>query len=135
MRANFIFKQLQKSRQPVFVVPACHQPVLDGFNQHFLVTVHFPQTSAINKYQQHLKKLSWECRELNPRPLGDRQECYHCTMQPPADTLCYWRQREIRFPVSYLELQDTLNWAWWCPTLEALSRSWKRMTNIVAIRK
>ena len=32
----------------VFVVIVCHQAVLDGFDQHFQATVHFPLSSAID---------------------------------------------------------------------------------------
>ena len=36
----------------VFVVLPCHLPVLDGLDQHFQGTVHFPLSSAIDKPQQ-----------------------------------------------------------------------------------
>ena len=36
-----------------FVALAFHQQVLDGFDQHFQASVHFPIASAIDKAQQH----------------------------------------------------------------------------------
>ena len=36
----------------LFVVLACHKPVLDGFNPHFQASVLFPLTSAVNQSQQ-----------------------------------------------------------------------------------
>ena len=41
------------------------------------------QSSAINKSQQHQEKNSWECQELNPGLLGEKQICYIRAMQPP----------------------------------------------------
>ena len=34
-----------------FVVLSCHWPVLDGFDWHFQASVHFSQSSPINKFQ------------------------------------------------------------------------------------
>ena len=31
-----------------FAVLACHKPELDGFDQHFQATVHFPLTGAVD---------------------------------------------------------------------------------------
>ena len=39
-----------------FVELVCHQPVLDGFNQHFQTSVHFPLTSTADKSQQRQNK-------------------------------------------------------------------------------
>ena len=36
----------------LFIVLACHQPVLDGFDQPFQASVQVPLASAINKSQQ-----------------------------------------------------------------------------------
>ena len=44
-------------------------------------------SSAVNKYQQHQVKNSWERRESNPWQLGEKQDCYLCDMQPPS---CCW---------------------------------------------
>ena len=52
-----------------FVVMACHQAVLDGFNQHFQASGHFPLTSAFDKSQQ-LEINFWEHQELNQ---GEKQ--------------------------------------------------------------
>ena len=32
----------------IFVTLDCHWPDLDGFDQHFQATVHFPLTSTVN---------------------------------------------------------------------------------------
>ena len=37
-------------------------------------------TSAVNKSQQHQEKNSWECQELNPELLGEKQVYYLCVM-------------------------------------------------------
>ena len=39
--------------EQVFLVLACHSPVLDGLDWHFQASVHFPLSSAINKSQWH----------------------------------------------------------------------------------
>ena len=39
---------------------------LDGFDQHYLASLHFPQRSVIDKSWQHL--INWERRESNPEP-------------------------------------------------------------------
>ena len=39
-----------------FVVLACHQLVLDGFDHHFLAFAHFPLTSHFNRSQQYQNK-------------------------------------------------------------------------------
>ena len=31
----------------------------------------------------------WERQEWNPGPLGERQECYLCAMQPPGNLYCF----------------------------------------------
>ena len=40
-------------QQKLFVVLACHLPVLDGCDQHFQASVHFPETIPVYKPQQH----------------------------------------------------------------------------------
>ena len=46
--------------------------------------------SAINKFQQHQEKNSWECRESNPGPLGGKRVCYLlCSAAPHIDTF-FW---------------------------------------------
>ena len=57
----------------------CHYPVLDGLDQHFQDSVHFPLTSAIDKSQRCHNKF-WEHRESNPGLLGEKQECYLCAI-------------------------------------------------------
>ena len=50
--------KLQRRRKGLIiflVVLTCHYPVLDGFNEHFQATVHFSQSRAIDKPQQHQK--------------------------------------------------------------------------------
>ena len=39
-------------------------------------------SSSINKSQQHQEKNCWECRELNPGLLGEKQVCYLRAMHP-----------------------------------------------------
>ena len=41
-------------------------------------------SSAIDKSKQHEKKNSWERQQSNLGPLGEKQECYLCAMQPPV---------------------------------------------------
>ena len=43
----FDLSGLQATRSTFFVVLACRKPELDGFDQHFQATVHFPWTSAV----------------------------------------------------------------------------------------
>ena len=50
-----------------FLVLACHYIVLDGFDQHYQASVHFPLT--INKFQQHQNKFSGMLR-IKPRATG-----------------------------------------------------------------
>ena len=40
----------------------CFPAVLDGFNQHYQVFVHFPITSTVDNCQQHQKKFLWTSR-------------------------------------------------------------------------
>ena len=64
-----------------FEVLASHMPELDGLDQHFQATVHFPLTRAANQPQQHqyffFKKLSWMLG-IEPRAAG-----WEVSMQPP----------------------------------------------------
>ena len=69
----------------VFVVLACHQPELDGFNQHFQVTVQFsPSTTGSLSLARPIifppKKIQ-ECWESNPGLLSEKQACCICAMQ------------------------------------------------------
>ena len=61
-------KQLQEFLD-IFLVLACHYPLLDGFDQHFQASVHFPLTSAVNKSQQHGNKFSGMLR-IKPGAAG-----------------------------------------------------------------
>ena len=61
------------------------QLVLNGFNGHLQSSVHFPLISAVNKSQQHWYKFLGTPR-IEPEPLGEKQECYLCALQPPF----YW---------------------------------------------
>ena len=62
-------------------------------------------SSGVNKSQQHQEKKSWERRESNLGPLGEKQECYLRALQPhncPLVSLyCKWRQEQV-FKVSLL---------------------------------
>ena len=62
-------------------------------------------SSAVNKSEQHQEKNSWERRESNLGPLGEKQGCYLRAMQPhyrPLVSLsCKWRQEQV-FKVSLL---------------------------------
>ena len=69
------FWRLWNGANIFFVELACHYPALDGFNQHFPASVHFPLTSTVDKSQQHQHKFSgmpriepgaaeWEARML-----------------------------------------------------------------------
>ena len=49
----FTVKQLPLVTLKLFVVLACHWPVLDGFDQRNEATVHFPLSSAVDEPQQH----------------------------------------------------------------------------------
>ena len=54
---------------------------LDGFDQHYQASIHFPLTSANYK--------SLERRDSNPSQLGEKFERYLCAMQPsPQIELC-----------------------------------------------
>ena len=56
--------------------------ILDGFDQHYQASVHFPLTSTIDKSQQHENNFWGEWRILNPGVLDEKQECYLCATQP-----------------------------------------------------
>ena len=46
-------------------------------------------SSAINKSQHHQEKNSWQCRELNPGLMAEKQVSSLCAMQPhSADFVC-----------------------------------------------
>ena len=69
VRATFNIVQVYRK----FVEIACHWRVLDGFDQHFQATVHFPISSAIDEPQQQRQLLSGKFRERwesNPGWLG-----------------------------------------------------------------
>ena len=40
-------------------------------------------SSAVSNSQQHQEKNYWDCWELNPGRLGEKQGYYLCAMQPP----------------------------------------------------
>ena len=50
-------------------VLACHYPVLDGFNQNFQASVHFPLASANKKSQQHQNNFL-EMPRIKPKAAG-----------------------------------------------------------------
>ena len=61
-----------------FEMPACHSPVLDGFNQHFQASVHFPRTITVDKSQQYWAKFLGTPR-IEPVPAG-----WEVRMLPPC---------------------------------------------------
>ena len=79
----------RKWQHYICVLLDCHQPVLDGFDQHFQALVCFPLTSSVGKSHQHRKINIWECQESNPGPLYEKQECCPCAM-PQVAPLFTW---------------------------------------------
>ena len=70
-----------------FLVLACHQLVLDGFDQLLSFIMHCPHTlssalQSINLYDikkfEILFEKSWERRELNLGQLGEKRQRYLC---------------------------------------------------------
>ena len=53
-QSSFRASQHQRENLKFFILDAT-SPLLDGFNQHFQASVHFPLTSAGDKSEQHLK--------------------------------------------------------------------------------
>ena len=66
-----------QGQEGFFVVLACHEPLLDGFDQHFQATVHFPQLGpSIN--------LSSIKRNFFGKAKNQTQaHCENAAMQPP----------------------------------------------------
>ena len=52
--------------QVFFVVVARHKPVLDGFDQHFEASVHFPLTSTSQQYRNKFSGM----RRIKPGAAG-----------------------------------------------------------------
>ena len=69
--------KMEKFRWSFYVVLEWQLPVLDWFDWHFKASVHFTQSSAINKSQWHRKipqKAFREWRKSNLGLLGEKQE-------------------------------------------------------------
>ena len=68
--------------QQFFVVLPCHYTVLDEFNQHFLASVHFPLTSAFDKFRQHCNKFLGTLR-IEPEAAGWEASVLPLCFAPP----------------------------------------------------
>ena len=55
-----VLYSLPKLNRYFFVLLVCHLPVIDGFDWHFHISVHFTLSSSINRSQQH-----WKIQEIN----------------------------------------------------------------------
>ena len=79
-----VLYSLPKLNRYFFVLLVCHLSVIDGFDWHFHISVHFTLSSSINRSQQHWKIQEInlpEVQKLNQGLLGEKQVRYLCAMQ------------------------------------------------------
>ena len=79
---------------------------LDGFDQHYLASLHFAQRSVIDKSWQHL--INWECRESNPKPgqQSKKRKSYHCAMLPSPRLIMLDAPNDVKVKFIGIQMED-----------------------------
>ena len=81
-----VFRHATSSAR-LFVVLACHCPTLDGLEQHFQASVHFPLLSTVDKSQQYQNQF-WGMPRIKPKSAGwEARMLLLCYAAPPPPKL------------------------------------------------
>ena len=72
------FQENNRARNSLFC--STDKPELNGLDQHFQATAHFPLASSINKFSS---EKNWEFWESNQGLHGENRVCYLFAKQPP----------------------------------------------------
>ena len=67
------------------VVAACHQSVINEFDQHFQASVHFPLTSAVDKSKQHQNNFFGNARIETQGRLVRSKNAFSVVCSPPLN--------------------------------------------------